>query len=41
MAGESDAEQVLDSVSNRTGISVLDRRRTTRTAHDNVVVVPF
>ncbi len=41
VAEESDAEQVLDSVSNRTGISVLDRRRATRIAHDNVVVVPF
>ncbi|MFG1797689.1 LysR family transcriptional regulator [Nocardia sp. NPDC049149] len=38
---ESDAEQVLDVVSGGTGISVLDRKRATRIAHENIVVIPF
>ncbi|MFJ4657864.1 LysR family transcriptional regulator [Nocardia sp. NPDC088792] len=41
VAVESDAEQVLDSVSSGVGISVLDRRRATRIAHENIAVIPF
>ncbi|WP_433579393.1 LysR family transcriptional regulator [Nocardia brasiliensis] len=41
VAEESDAEQVLDSVSTGTGISVLDRKRATRIAHENICVIPF
>ncbi|CAM4516700.1 LysR family transcriptional regulator [Nocardia ninae] len=41
VAEESDAEQVLDLVSTGTGISVLDRKRATRIAHENIVVIPF
>ncbi|WP_405162650.1 LysR family transcriptional regulator [Nocardia sp. NBC_01499] len=41
VAEESDAEQVLDLVSSGTGISVLDRKRATRIAHENIVVIPF
>ncbi|PXX60977.1 DNA-binding transcriptional LysR family regulator [Nocardia tenerifensis] len=41
VAEEADAEQVLDLVSSGTGISVLDRKRATRIAHENIVVIPF
>ncbi|WP_460723671.1 LysR family transcriptional regulator [Nocardia heshunensis] len=41
VAEETDAEQVLDSVSTGVGISILDRKRATRIAHKNVVVIPF